>query len=104
MGWCGVDVAGWYGVDVAGQRSVGWGGVDVAGTTTLTPCKNVSKPAQVMPMSVALRFPSLCIRSCGMKGCGREASDHGMCPDGGSGLLFTSTVRSHMARSRSLLS
>ena len=54
VGWCGVDVAGWHGVDVAGRGPVGWCGVDVANPTTLTPCKNVSQPAQVMPMSVAL--------------------------------------------------
>ena len=104
VGWCGVDVTGWYGVDVAGRGPVGWCGVDVAGPTTLIPCKNVSEPAQVMPMSVALRFPSLSIRSWGMMGCGREASGCGRRPDGGSRLLFTSLVRSHMARSRSLLS
>ena len=65
-GWYGVDVAslhgadmaGLYCVDVAGRGPVGWCGVDVAGPTTLTPCKNVPGPAQVMPMSEALRFPS----------------------------------------------
>ena len=62
---------GWYGVDVAGQGPVGWCGVDVAGPTTLTPCKNASPPAHVMPMSVALRFPSSSIRFWEMIGCGR---------------------------------
>ena len=50
---------GWYGVDVTGRGPVGWCGVDVtcwcgvdaAGPTTLTPCKNVSEPVQVMPSS-----------------------------------------------------
>ena len=99
VGWCGVDVTGWYDVDVAGRGPVGWCGVDVAGPTTLTPCKNVSGPAQVMPMSEALRLPSPSIGSWEM-GCGREASGRGGCPDGESRLLFTSPVRSLMAWSR----
>ena len=96
----GVDMASLYGVDVTGRGPVGWCGVDVAGPTTLTPCKNVSGPAQVMPMSEALRLPSPSISSCEMMGCGREASGRGGCPDGESRLFFTSPVRSLMAWSR----
>ena len=60
-------------------------------------------------MYVALRFPSLSMRSgrmmgCGLKASGLKASGWGRWTNGRSRLLFTSPVRSHMARSRSLLS
>ena len=98
----GVDMAGLYGIDVAGagRGPVGWCGVDVAGQTTLTPYKNVSGPAHVMPISEALILPSPSISSWEMMGCGREASGRGRCPDGESRLFFTSPVRSLMAWSR----
>ena len=96
------SLTGWYGVDVDGRGSIG--SPAASGPTTFTPCKNVSEPSQVIPMSVALRLPSLSMRSCRMMECGLKASCWGRCSTGRSTLFFTSPVRSPMARSRSLLS
>ena len=89
----GVDML--HGVDVAGHGPIGCSAT--SGPTTLTPCMNVSEPAQVIPIYVALRFPSLSVRSGRMMGCGWKASGCGRPPDDGSRLLFTSPVKSHMA-------
>ena len=91
-GLYGVDVAGLYGVDVASQCPVGWCGVDVDGPTTLTLCTNVSGPAQVMPMSDALRLPSPSISSWEMMGCVWEASGRRGCPAGESRVVLRLTI------------
>ena len=63
-----------------------------------------SEPSQVIPISSALRFPSLSMRSGWIMGCPCAASGRDRCAAGRSKFLSTNLVRSPMARSRAWLS